>query len=48
MGHSARYLGFGYMGVLFIAMVVTAGIHAFRAIYFFALTRAAAAEHAEY
>ena len=39
------FLGFGYMGVLFVAMVVTAGIHAFRAIYFFVLTKAAAAEH---
>ena len=39
------YLGFGYMGVLFIAMVVTAGIHAFRAIYFFVLTKAAVAQH---
>ena len=40
------YLGFGYMGVLFIAMVVTAGIHAFRAIYFFALTELPPLEHA--
>ena len=40
------FVGFGYMGVLFIAMVVSASIHAFRSIYFLVMTKAAAAEHA--